>query len=173
MVKGTKRFLLVSVAAIVAVCVGAVPAQAASTRTDYIAQVDPICAASAPVISQAYGSYSRNYKRWAHLASHGTLKGWVKQTRRTGASLSRFNQAEARLTDQLAAIPPAPGDESTIGSWLSYRRQAEALGGAAANALSHIQVGKFFKLAGRGDKAAVAGVRVAEGVGFQVCDQIY
>ena len=173
MVKGTKRFLLVPVAAFVAVCIGAVPAHAASTRSDYVAQVDPICAASAPVIGQAYGSYSRNYKRWIHQASHGSLKAWVKQTRRTAASLGRFNQAETSLTDQLAAVPAAPGDESTIGSWLSYRRQAEAFGAAAATALSHIQVGKFFKLASRGDKATAAGVRVAEGVGFQVCDQIY
>ena len=173
MVKDTKRFLLATVAAIVAVCIGAVPAQAASTRADYVAQADPICAASAPAIGQAYGTYSRNFKHWVHQASHGTLKAWVKQTRRTGAALGRFTQAEASLTDQLAAISPAPGDESTIGSWMSYRRQSEALGAAAATTLSHLQVSKFFKLAGRSDKAAVAGVRVAEGVGFQVCDQVY
>ena len=173
MVKRTKRFLLVPAAAIVAVCIGAVPAQAASTRAEYIAQTDPICSAAAPAISQAYGSYNRNYKRWLHQTTHGTLKSWVKQTRRTGASLGRYIQAEASLTGQLQAVPPAPGDESMVGSWLSYRQQADALGAAAATALSHIQVVRFFKLASRADKAAVAGVRVAEGVGFQVCDQIY
>src|SRR5262249_38071609 len=71
---------LAPLAAMAAVWIGAAPAQAAATRAEYIAQVDPICAAAAPAIDQAYGVYSRNYKRWERQATHGTLRAWIKQT---------------------------------------------------------------------------------------------
>jgi hypothetical protein len=172
MVKRTKWFSLVPLAAIAAVCMSAAPAQAATSRAEYIAQVDPICQSVMPSLDQTWAAYNRNYKHWIRQATHGTLKAWVKQTRRTAAALNRLNQVEISLTNQLAAIPPAPGDEAVIGTWLSYRRQSDGLGMAAAVALNHIQVSKFFKLARQADKAAYAGVQVAETVGFQVCDQV-
>jgi hypothetical protein len=169
----TGKLLPIWLAAIAIGAVGAAPAEAAATRAEYIAQADPICAAAKPTIDQAFAVYNRQYKRWVHLAGHGTLKAWLRQTRRTAAALNRANQAEISLTAQLVAVPPAPGDEGTIGSWLAQRRQADSLGVAAATALKRIQVGKFFKLARRSDKAASAGVQIAQGIGFTVCDQVY
>jgi hypothetical protein len=169
MVKRTKWARLAPVAAIVAVGISAAPAQAASTRAEYIAQADAICQTFTPSLNQTYATYRHNDKRWARLASHGTLKAWVKQTRRTGAALSRYLQVHAALTEQLAALSPAPGDEALIATWISYRRQAESIGAAAATALSRIDVGKFFKFVGQANKAEFAGMKVVEGFGFQVC----
>jgi hypothetical protein len=170
---GRRKVWLIPLAASVAACISAAPASAASTRAEYTAQVDPICAAAAPVIDQAYSSYNRSYKRWVHLTTHGSLKTWVKQTRRMATTLSGFVEANANLTNQVAAVSPAPGDESTIGTWLDYRRRAEAFGAGAATALRHIQLSKFDKLGHQADKAAQASVQVAEGIGFTVCDQLY
>jgi hypothetical protein len=154
--------------ALVAVCAPAA-AGAASSRAEYIAQVDPICQSFAGPENKAIGVYNRNYKRWVHDASHGTLKNWVKQTRRTGRALSAFSQVHAAMTEQVAAIAPFDPDVGLITTWLNSRRQADAFGSAAAAALKRIDVGKFYKLGRQADSAEAAGLRAINSFGFTVC----
>ena len=58
------------------------------------------------------------------LAKAGTLKAWVRQTRRAARSLSWFNQVHPGLTEQIAAVPPPAADAGTMGTWLNDRTQA-------------------------------------------------
>jgi hypothetical protein len=165
----TKKHLVISLVALVAVSIGPVSAEAASTRGDYIGQVAPICQAYAPQLNQTATAYNRSFKLWLHLAGHGTLKAWVKQTRKTATALSAFNQVHGSLTEQIATVTPAPGDEAVVGTWLSDRRQAEAFATSAAVALGRIETGKFFKLIGQTNKAERAGMQVIAGFGLQTC----
>jgi hypothetical protein len=149
--------------------VGAASADAASTRAEYIAQVDPICQTFVGPENTAISTYHRNYKRWIHDATHGTLKNWVKQTRRTASSLAAFSQIHASMTEQVAAVPPVDADAGLITTWLNGRRQADAFATSAASALKRINVGRYFKLVRKVDKAEAAGAAAINGFGFHVC----
>ena len=149
--------------------VWAAPADAASTRAEYIGQVDPICQTSVAPINAAKTAYNRNYKRWIRGLSHGTLKSWVKQTGRTARSLSRLSLAETAMTNQIAAVQPLASDAGTIGTWLNDRRQAEAFGASAATAFSRFKFDRFDKQLRRADSADAAGLTAIAGFGFQVC----
>jgi hypothetical protein len=151
--------------------VAVTPAHAASTRAEYIAQVDPICQSFVSLENDAYRAYRKNSKRWFHLASSGTLKAWLNASRRTSKSLLRFTQIDSRLNEQIAAVSPPAADAGTVGTWLNDRRQADAFSASAAAALNRpvVQVGKYFKRVKQANAAAAASLRAIEGFGFQVC----
>jgi hypothetical protein len=149
--------------------VAATPAHAASTRGEYIAQVDPICQSFVGPMGEAWGSYGRNYKRMIRLAGSGTLKAWLKQTRRTAASLTRLSQIRTSLTDQIAMVAPPAADTGTVGLWLGYLRNEEAFESSAASALLVLSIDKFYKRLGQADKALRLGKKTATEFGFHTC----
>ena len=73
------------------------------------------------------------------------------------------------MTDQIAAVQPPAADAGTIGTWLNYRRQADAFARSAASALKKLNTNRFFRQLGRADKAANAGGSAISGFGFQFC----
>ena len=157
-------------AALLTIGVAAVPpAHAASTHAEYIAQVDPICQTFVRPENKAAKAYYKNYKEWVRRLSKGTLKGWVRQTKRTGRSLRRFIQIDANLTDQIAAVPAPAEDAETVGTWLDYRNKAERYAYSAANAFLAFKFERFYKQLARANKATARGIRTISGFGFQVC----
>jgi hypothetical protein len=153
------------------IAASAAPADAASTRAEYIAQVDPICQSFVGLENNAYRAYRRNSKRWFHLASSGTLKAWLSASRRTSKTLMRLTRIDVSLNHQIAAVLPPAADAGTIGTWLNYRRRADAFSAAAAAALNHplVQVGEYFKRIKRTNASIAAAQRAVDGFGFQVC----
>jgi hypothetical protein len=151
------------------IAVWAAPAEAASTRAEYIAQVDPVCQAFAPQVNDAAEAYGKNVKELGRRSTKGTLKGWVRQTDRTFRSLRRLVQINAGLTDQIAAVPPTAEDAVTVNTWLTNRNKAERWAYSAAQALGGIKIGRYFKLIARAGRAEAAGFRAIAGFGFQVC----
>jgi hypothetical protein len=151
--------------------VWAAPADAASTRAEYIAQVDPICQSFVGPENVAYKAYRKNDKRESHLAGKGTLKAWLNATRRTSKSLTRLVQLDMSLVDQIAAVSPPAADAGTVGTWLNLRRQTNAFAASAAAALNRPvpAVGKYFKLVDRANASIAAEQRAISGFGFQVC----
>jgi hypothetical protein len=156
------------------IAVWAAPADAASTRAEYIGQVDPICQSLVDPHDAAVRAYNRSAKRMLHLSGSGTLKAWLAATRRASKLLTALTQVEVALLDQIAAVPPAAPDVGTIGTWLNGRRQSDALAASAAVALNRPvpQVGKFFKRIKQANSAFAAADRAIEGFGFQVCGVI-
>ena len=151
------------------IAVWAVPAGAASTRAEYIAQVDPMCAASVGPENDAAQRVIKNLRRLGSVANSGKAKGFVKQTRRTAGSITQLATIDSNLTDQISAVPPPSADAGTIASWLSGRRQSDASLNSAATALRQYKFRVFLKRlkqAGAADSAAKAAV---SGFGFQVC----
>jgi hypothetical protein len=147
----------------------AAPAYAASTRAEYIAQVDPICQSFVGPAGDATGSFNRNLKRLFRLAKSGTLKAFIRQNSRTARSLNRLAQILTSMTDQIVAVPPPDADAGTIGTWLDHRRQADAFAMSAASALKKLNAKRFFRQLDRAGKADQAAVRTISGFGFQVC----
>jgi hypothetical protein len=150
------------------------PASAADTHAEYIAQVDPICESFVGTHDAAVKAYNKDVKRWEHLAGKGTLKAWLKATRRASHSLTRLTQIEESLYEAFAAVPPPAADAITIGAWLDDRRRSTALSASAAAALNRPvpEIGKVFKKIKKANAALAAADRAIEGFGFQVCGVI-
>jgi hypothetical protein len=151
--------------------VWAVPAEAASTRAEYVAQVDPICQSFVRPMQGAIGAYFRNEKRLGPVARNGTLKQFGAQTKRIARSLKRIAQLHADLTIQIAAVPPPTEDFGTVGTWLNHRRQEEALLRSAASILVQFRPYKqYFRKLDMADAADEAATGTVSGLGFQVCE---
>jgi hypothetical protein len=149
--------------------IAASPANAASTRAEYIAQVDPICQSFVGAMGDAWGAYHRAYKRMIRLAKSGTPKAFLRQTRRTAGSLNQLARTRTSMTDQIAVVPPPTTDAGTVGTWLGYLRNEEGFEVSAASALRRLAINKFFKRLRQADKAETAGTQVISGFGFQAC----
>jgi hypothetical protein len=145
------------------------PAHAASTRAEYIAQVDPICQSFVGRINDARTSYNRDYKRWARDLDHGSLKNWERQTHRTFQSLRALVGIEAGLTDQIAAVPPPAEDAATVNAWLTGRNKAERFGYSAALAFDSFKFDLSRKRINQSNKAFASGLKAISGFGFQTC----
>src|SRR5262249_38119138 len=119
--KGTVALALLAFPA-----VAVTPADAASTRAEYIAQVDPICQSyKGPELADAE-VFRRNHKLWVRAATKGTVKEFARQTHRLAQSLFAWDRLHSTMTEQIAAIPPVPADAAVIDTWLNDRRQSDA-----------------------------------------------
>ncbi|HEX6586185.1 MAG TPA: hypothetical protein VF052_05490 [Solirubrobacterales bacterium] len=149
------------------------PAHAASTRAEYIAQVDPICQSFVGPQSNALSSFIKNTKRLGRVAQaavkSGKFKALLRQIRRTAGALNGYAQIHASMTDQIVAVPAPPSDAGTIGTWVNARRQAEGLARSAASALDRFKFKVFLKRLDQSDAAESAGISAISGIGFQVC----
>lgn len=163
------RLCVVSSALLVAAGICVLPANAASTRAEYIGQVDPICQAFVGPVNDGFSAYNRNYKRMVRAAKSGTVKAFLRQTTRTARSLSALAQVHATMIGQIAAVPPAAADAATIGAWLGYLRQEEAAERTAAWALASLKFRQYFRKLRQADQALRSGQVAISGFGFQVC----
>ena len=164
-----RRAVVVLVLSTGMIAVLAAPAYAASTRAEYVAQVDPICQAFRGPASAADSAYIKNYKRWLRVARKGTVKAFVRQTNRTAGSLLGFTQIHMSVTDQIATVPPPAADAGTVSTWLNYRRQSDAYSAKAASALKKFAFKGFFKQNDHADAAEAAGRVTIAPFGFHVC----
>jgi hypothetical protein len=117
------------------IAVWTAPANAASTRAEYIAQVEPMCRANLGPRQQTFAGEVRAFKKWARLSNKGTLKAWVNQTHKFARALERHVQVHNTLTDQISAVPPPPEDTQLVANWLMLRNEYERLTQSAAQAL--------------------------------------
>jgi hypothetical protein len=141
--------------ALLAIPLVAIPAaQAASTRAEYIAQVDPMCRANLGPWQKTVSADVKTYKIWVRLNNKGTFKAWVRQTQKHARALKRHVQIHASLTEQISAVEPATEDAQLVDSWLMHRNEYERLTQSAAKAFDAFKFKKSNKLTGRAIKAS-------------------
>ena len=146
-------------------------AHAASTRAEYIAQVDPICQGFVGPMGDAFRAYFRNERLLGRVAIKGTSRQFGAQTKRTARSLRRIAQIHADLTNQIATVSPPAEDFGTVGTWLNHRRQEEAIVRSAASILVQFRPLKhYFRKLKKADRADGAAETTVSGFGFQVCE---
>ena len=155
------------------IAVWAVPAEAASTRDEYIAQVDPICQSFVGPEGAAGTAFLNNLKRLGRVSKSsvksGNFKPFIRQTRRTARSLNGVAQIDLSLNDQIAAVSPPPADAGLIHSWLDGRRQVDGLLTSAASALAQFKFRLFLTRFRQVPAVNDAANRPVSGFGFQVC----
>jgi hypothetical protein len=114
--------LVATAIAAVATAIVSATADAATTRADYAAQANPVCARAQQPVDQAIRTYLNA------LRKQGQGTGRIKVTKETAGPTVRFGRrisaVYSSVTAGLRAIPPAPGDEQTVASWLQARDDA-------------------------------------------------
>ncbi len=168
-----RRALIPFVLSVGLIAVWAAPANAASTRAEYVAQVDPICQSFVAPNDKAIHAWFKNEKLLDRVATKGTLQQFVAQTKRLARSIQRVARIKANLTNQIAIVPPPTEDFATVATWVNYRRQEEAAVKSAASILVQFRPYKqYFHKLDVADAADAAATRTVSGLGFQVCEVI-
>jgi hypothetical protein len=152
-----------------ALAAGPSSAGAASTRAEYIAQVDPICQSFVAPITGAFSSYHKAFKALNKHAKSGSIKSFIRSIKRTARTLDAVAQLHLSLTAQVSAVPPPAADVATINAWTTALGQEQANEVAAANALRRLKFGAFFKRLDQADSAVNAATNAIAGYGFTVC----
>ena len=133
------RGLLAVATALVALAIGSGAAYGASTRAEYVAQVDPICQAAATPARQAFGAFFKavkNKKGGANALQHPKVVS--HQVRIPAAKLyRRLSVIYGAMNAQIAAVAPTPDDAARVAAWLSLRGTVAADLGALAASLKH------------------------------------
>jgi hypothetical protein len=114
---------LAVLAVTVAFAVFAAPASAATTRAEYVAQVDPICQAG---IAQETAVARPLTKKLHRLKKHARSREARRRAdKRATRALARFYDfvavVEQGVTAQIATTPPPTEDTSLIQVWLRVR----------------------------------------------------
>jgi hypothetical protein len=156
------------IVALIVVALSAAPARAASSRAEFVAQVEPICQAAQKPTFKAYGRLFKSIPTTADT-QHPTKRVIRKADRALGRFYTQISGIYGRTSGRIASVPPAPGDESAVASWLAGRSQAVTLGLAAGRAARHLKVGQASRLADRAIAASDTAVRSVSDFGFHVC----
>jgi hypothetical protein len=105
---------------LVAMAIAAAPASAATTRAEWVAQVDPICqngmaqeAAAAQPLIKASKRAKKQHNRKAERKIARALRNFFTQ----------YAAIEAAVNAQIATVPPAIEDVSLIQVWLRARAE--------------------------------------------------
>jgi hypothetical protein len=155
--------------ALIALVVGATPAGAASTRAEYVAQVDPMCQAALPQLASTQKAFERKLTAINKRVKSGRFKGILRLITSAARSLNAYTTVHANLTTQISGVPPAPPDVSAVNGWLQNRRNAESFGTSAASSLKHAKFRQFARQLNQAAAADQAGIAQISGFGFQFC----
>jgi hypothetical protein len=139
------------------IAVWAAPAEAVSTRADFIAQADPICLATAQADAHALSGGVTDINK-------GRFKVAARKLRRAGVFFSGG-------VDQLAALERPPTDASLLGSWIDSLRAQVPIVNRFARALSHKQVKRIRRTSAQLLIAEDKTVALVDDFGFALCNQ--
>jgi len=152
------RGLLLVASTVTAVATVLVPATAsgASTRAEYIAQADPICAKANKLGEKQLKGFGKDV-----LAER-----WGRAIRRFRVALRVFNREIASL----AELEPPIADAALLEEWLAELRRQSPLARRVIRALKQQSVKLVARRSGRLVKASRSTKRLVEDYGFRSCD---
>jgi hypothetical protein len=157
--------------ALVVLTVGAASAYGATTRAEYVAQVDPICAAAQ---AQELAAAQQLKKKLRKLGKHpNTRKARRRAIKHELRAIGRFYgyvaAVEQSVNAQVATIPPAVEDTSLITLWLRVRAEqvvaTQRLASAFAKGAIFAALDMFFEASDKVDEAG----DIVRDLGFQHC----
>jgi hypothetical protein len=165
--------LIALVIASIALAIMATSASAATTRADYVAQVDQVCTGFAP----QFGKLSRPViKKVLPALDFVGTESDAQETRRLNRAfraLGRYIGRSARVfaaeAEQLALVTPAPGDEAAVASWIDGLRQYASLQAQSTPAWKHRRLGRVATLSEKSVEALNNGGAGVTSFGISTC----
>jgi hypothetical protein len=155
----------------IALAITAPRADAAATRAEYVAQVDPICLAAAKPEGKLLIAYLKAFTRLGKgVAEGGSPKQATKRLVAKSARLmTRIITIEQGVTAQIEAVSPPPSDSGTVALWLEKRKLAEQTALSGTRALKHRKIASFNAQLDRSAAIDREGRILVAGLGFQFC----
>jgi hypothetical protein len=165
------RRLAGAIAAVVVLsAISVAPASAASTRTEYVAQVDPICQEARERWLKPEARYFKESVRVERVEEGKQRKRALNRLLRMLAKVFAVRaRVETSASSQIATVPPAPGDESIVATWLEQRRQWTSGLSQLAAPIRHHRYRAFSRLAKQAEMTRKAANATVAGFGFQNC----
>jgi hypothetical protein len=169
----TRRRWLISLAtAAVALSIAATSAGAASTRAEYVGQVDQVCRDTAPQFQAAY----RHFKKVTHGLDVVRTETDAQEKRRfnrllrgLGRYVARTARVFAGMTERMALVTPAPGDEVAVSQWIEGLRQFTTLQAQSAPAWKRHKLGRAAALSEESVEALNNGGGAVKDFGIVAC----
>jgi hypothetical protein len=157
--------------AVTALAVTATTAIAASTRAEYVAQVDPVCQVEQAQEKAVIGPAMRRVR---HLEDRGldAVKPAKPIARTIAGAYDRLAAIQRDTDSMIASIPPAPGDEAVVSSWLGQRAAFTDLFQRSAQAIAHQHRRRFFSLLFKAIGVEETAAESIQDFGFASCAQI-
>jgi hypothetical protein len=166
------------VVVIALMAITATPAEAASTRAEYVAQVDQVCIDTTP-------QFRKLNRQWKKLAGGKVLSldpsseesiSDAEEKRRLNRiyrGLGRYTARAARvfggMVERMALVGPAPGDEAAVAQWIGGLREFVALQAQSAPAWKHHKFGRAADLSTRSVDSLNAGGAAVKDFGITAC----
>jgi hypothetical protein len=165
--------------ALVAIAFSPAPASAASTRAEYVAQVDQTCTPFGPQFKKAGNTILKLGKRVVRLvtkipsapdpSSKAVLRKLNRLSQRISRAEQRFNGIFAAMVEGVAAVPPAPGDEAAVGQWINGLRQYVDFSARGSRAAKHGKLSKSLSFLEKSLTALDTGGAAVRDFGISVC----
>ena len=165
--------------AMIALAIIATTASAATTRAEYVTQVDQICASSAqgsgrlgPKLKSLFGPHAISL-----LPTPGSSTPTKKQLQRSlnrfinriTRLLARTNRALGSTTEQIALVAPAVGDEAAVAQWIAGLRQYVTFTASSIRSLRHHNPRRSLAFQHQGIEALNAGGAAVQSFGISNC----
>jgi hypothetical protein len=152
--------------AVIALVITAPSAYGASTRAEYVAQLEPICKAAQAPTFKAYSRLGKSIP----IAGEKITKAIA---RRTHLALAKFyaqiSNIYGRTSARIGAVPPPPGDGETVAAWLGGRDQARILGLQASRVARHGKLKSAVRIGVRATAVSDTAAGLVSDYGFAWC----
>jgi hypothetical protein len=165
--------------ALVAIATTASPAEAATTRAEYVSQVDQACGAYGPQFKKngnaivRLGIKSLKLLNRVSNADGSARKEILRKMSRLQKRITRaaqaFNGIFAAMVDGIAAVPAAPGDEAAVAQWVEGMRQYVDLSARGNRASNQGKLLKSLSFLGQALDALDRGGAAVQGFGISKC----
>jgi hypothetical protein len=167
--------------------VAAASSYGASTRAEYVAQVDAICLTSIAQTTLArqrgdrlvnkqnkrLAKKDRRIEKSGKLTTRPLKKVRARAARQLGRAFNLTFGLPASIfdtyTNQIAAVTPAPGDEATVANWLASRRTYVQLTYGVVRSARHLKPFEILPKILAATKARHQGEQLIAGFGFTYC----
>jgi hypothetical protein len=140
------------------IAVWAAPADAASTRAEYIAQADPICHSTNVAVAQAARGIRSDERQ-------GRFKVAARKLRKE-------IPLQSAGVEQIAAIEPPPADAQLLGTWVQMLRSQLPVAAQLATDFARGRIRKAAKVDVRFGKLIQQTEALVTSFGFQYCQQL-
>lgn len=162
---------LIAATLIALAAITSTPAHAATTRAEYVAQVDPICQAWIKPGTKTYAGFRRANRKLYLQTKRGVpqRKAYGRYFPRIARLFAFRLKTYSATTAQIARVAPPPGDETLIGDWLEKRAESASLLRRSITAAHHrnfSDMAKFFEFS---NLAEIQGEEPLAGFGFRYC----
>jgi hypothetical protein len=157
----------------IALAITATAAYGASTRTEYVAQVDQICTEAKPQFQKLGRQLNKIAPGDVIFVAPATNRREKRRLNRLYRGLGQYTaraaQAFGAMVERLALVTAAPGDEAAVAQWVGGLRQYVALQAQMAPAWRHHKLRRVLTLSDQSIEAVNNGGTAVKDFGISAC----